>query len=202
MLRVGLTGAAGSGKSTVARGLARRGLPVVDADRVAHELYVPGSPLVARLAARFGSGILDPSGGVDRRALGARVFGDPEALAALDALVHPPLVEELGRRLAALEAEGEPAAVVEAALLLKWSPLELVHLVVGVTAPRESRRARLVAGGLSPEAADRRLDAQVGEEELLRRSDIVIGNDRGLDALDAKIQALADEILRRSGGDG
>jgi dephospho-CoA kinase len=198
MLRVGLTGAAGAGKSTVARELARMGIPVVDADKVAHELYAPGSAVVAALAAAFGDGVLTPDGAIDRAALGALVFGSAERLCELDRIVHPPLLAELERRLLALERAGEPVAVLEAALLLKWGPPDFVDLVVGVTASRELRRGRLLDGGLTAEAAERRLDLQVSPAELERRSDLLVQNERGLGELKRAVAALAEELRRRA----
>lgn len=202
MLRVGLTGAAGAGKSTVARELARLGIPVVDADRVAHELYAPGSAVVAALAAAFGDGVLTPGGAIDRAALGALVFGSAERLRELDRIVHPPLLAELKRRLLALERAGETLAVLEAALLLKWGPPDFVDLVVGVTASRELRRGRLLDGGLTAEATERRLDLQVSPAELERRSDLLVPNERGLGELRRAVAALAEELRRRARGTG
>ncbi len=201
MLRVGLTGAAGAGKSTVARLLAGRGLPVIDADKVAHELYAPGSAVAAELAAAFGRGVLDASGAIDRAALGALVFGSPERLAELDGIVHPPLLAELERRLDALARAGERVAVLEAALLLKWGPPDFVDLVVGVTASRGLRRGRLIDGGLAAEQADRRLDLQVDPGVLERRADIIVRNERGPEELERAVEALAAELERRAGED-
>ena len=200
MLRVGLTGAAGAGKSTVARELARLGIPVVDADKVAHELYAPGSAVVAALAAAFGDGVLTPAGAIDRAALGALVFGSAERLGELDRIVHPPLLAELERRLLALERAGEPVAVLEAALLLKWGPPDFVDLVVGVTASRELRRGRLLDGGLTAEAAELRLDLQVSPAELERRSDLLVQNERGHGELKRAVAALAEELRGRAAG--
>src|SRR5262245_6850690 len=128
-MRVGLTGPAGSGKSTVAALLTEAGCPVVDADRVAHELYVPGTALVSELARAFGDRILRPDGSVDRTALGGVVFGSPAARLRLNALVHPPLVAELRGRMSALESAGARIVILEAALLLQWHADRLVELV-------------------------------------------------------------------------
>ena len=202
MLRAGLTGAAGAGKSRVARGLVERGFPVLDADKVAHELYLPGSPLAEALVEAFGPGVRDDRGGIDRTALGAVVFNDPRRRRALDALVHPPLLSELHRRLGALAAAGHGVGVLEAALLLRWGPRDLVDLVVGVTAPRSVRRDRLVAAGLSPLAAERRIDLQLDEAELVRAADFLIVNDGGLSDLDGRIDELAAFLRDRARGEG
>jgi dephospho-CoA kinase len=199
MLRVGLTGPAGSGKSTVAAALAARGIPVVDADRVAHTLYVPGSDLVGDLVAAFGDSILYPDGTVDREALGRIVFARGEDRARLNRIVHPRLVAELTQRLDALEQGGARIAVLDAALLLQWDAARLVDVVIGVWAPRETRRARLVAGGLAPAAADQRLDAQVEETLLRQRADRVLENTGSLAEFLAAVSRLAEDLERRAG---
>lgn len=201
MLRVGVTGGAASGKSTVTALLAAKGFPVIDADRAAHDLYVPGSPVTASLAAAFGAEILDANGGVDRAALGARVFGHPERLRVLNGIVHPPLLASLAARLDALEASGEAVGVLEAALLLQWGPPGFVSVIVGVVASRETRRARMVAGGLSPEQADARLRSQEDWEHLSEQVDIVIDNNGDRDALKREVDTLAEALLRSTDAD-
>jgi len=198
MLRAGLTGGAGSGKSTVARMLAERGFPVVDADRVAHELYAPGTALARAILARFGPETARPDGSIDRAILGRLVFEDPERLRALNGLVHPPLVAELRSRLDALAGSGATAAVLEAALLLQWSAPGLVDLVIGVWAPREARLKRLVAGGLALEAAVLRVDAQIPDDVLRRRADFIVENTGSLDVLRTSIDGLAGELRRHA----
>lgn len=200
MLRAGLTGPAGAGKSTVARFLAARGIPVIDADRVAHELYVPGSPLVGELAAAFGTGILDAEGGIDRARLGAIVFADAGARERLDRIVHPPLLAEAERRLDAREAEGEEVAVLEAALLLQWGPPRWIEFVVGVSAPRAVRRERLRAQGVPPGLVEARLDAQVDEGELALGCDLLLLNRGTVEDLERQAEALAHELQRRARG--
>lgn len=198
MLRVGLTGPAGSGKSTVAVRLAALGIPVVDADRIAHTLYVPGSDLVAQLVAAFGGSILHPDGTVDRGALGRIVFQRSADRDTLNRIVHPSLVAELVKRLDALEAGGTRIAVLEAALLLQWDAARLVDVVIGVWAPRSVRLARLVAGGLASEAALFRLDAQVEEGLLRQRADQVLENTGSLAELQAAVSRLVVCLERRA----
>ena len=198
MLRVGLTGPAGSGKSTVAALLQAAGCPIVDADRAAHELYLPGSELAKRLARAFGDHILRPDGSVDRRVLGGIVFASAEARNTLNALVHPLLIAELERRMDALEENGAWVAVLDAALLLQWPADRLVDLIVGVWAPREVRLARLVASGLTPEAAVARVDAQMAEALLRRNSDILIENAGSRDELRTSVAQALEELKRRS----
>ena len=198
MLRVGLTGPAGSGKSSVAGLLQDAGCPIVDADRAAHDLYVPGSELVERLARAFGDHIVRSDGSVDRGVLGSIVFGSEAARERLNALVHPALVADLEHRLDALEGGGAWVAILDAALLLQWPADRLVDLIVGVWAPRETRLARLVASGLPAEAAAARVDAQMTEAALRNASDILIENTGTLEDLRASVARLLENLKRRS----
>jgi len=198
MLRVGLTGPAGSGKTTVAAIFAEAGCPVIDADRAAHELYLPGSELAKNLVREFGNHILRADGSVDRSALGGIVFASDAARKQLNALVHPLLVVELKRRLDALEASGMPIAILEAALLLQWRADRLVECVIGVWAPREARLARLIASGLPAQKAEARVDAQMTEAALRQGSDILIENTRTLDDLRASATRVWNDLKRRS----
>ena len=198
MLRVGLTGPAGSGKSTVAAQLAQAGCPVIDADRAAHELYLPGSELAKKLTRAFGDHILRADGSVDRSVLGHIVFGSDKARAELNALVHPLLVIDLKRRFDALEATGVPIAILDAALLLQWRADRLVELVIGIWAPREARVARLCAAGVSPEMAEARVDAQMTETVLRKNSDILIENTGTPDDLKVSVAQLLEQLKRRS----
>jgi len=202
MLRVGLTGGPGAGKSTVAGLLAGAGFPVIDADRAAHDLYRPGSSLVRDLVRAFGEAVRDPAGGVDRRALGARVFGNPDALRVLNGIVHPPLLAELRSRLDALEARGEAAAVLEAALLLQWGPPDFIDFVICVTAPREVRRRRLRTAGLTEGDADRRLDSVAGIPASHPAVDRFLGNDGDLETLRRRVTELVTAIRQRARGAG
>lgn len=198
MLRVGLTGGPGAGKSTVAGLLAAVGFPVLDADTLAHELYVPGSPLVEQLVRAFGEGVRDAGGGIDRRALGGRVFGDRAALAVLNGIVHPPLLAGIRSRLETLDAGGADAAVVEAALLLQWGPPDFIDYVVCVTASRDRRRERLLAAGLAASAAERRLDSVDAIPDGHPGVDRILANDDDLDALRRRVAELATAIRQRA----
>ena len=197
MLRVGLTGPIAAGKSTVAAVLADRGIPVLDADRLAHDLYAPGSDLARSIHDAFGDGVRTTDGGVDRRALGRIVFADPARLAELESLVHPSLLEELQRRFDELAREGHGVAVVDAALLMRWPRRSTVDLLVGVVADRAARAARLRDRGLDDEAVARRLDAQGDETRLRAEADVLLVNDGTLGELRDKAERLADDLVRR-----
>ncbi len=188
---VGLTGGIGAGKSTVASHLAELGAKVIDADRIGHQAYRPGSEGFARVVEAFGPGVVGADGAIDRRALGALVFADPAARARLDALVHPLIAAEVGRRIAAARAEGfARPLVVEAAILLEagWSPL--VDRVWVVSTRRENAIARVMAArGMTRAEVERRLDAQMSDVERRRHADLVLENDGSPAALRAAVEA-------------
>jgi len=160
MLRIALTGNAAAGKSTVARLLESWGILVVDADRIVHELQAPGTPLLARIAARFGPQILDPSGGLDRARLRSLVLADPEARRELEALVHP----AVERRRVALESEararGVGVIVHDIPLLFEVMDPGAFDAVILVDAPEALRLARLRERGLEEGEARALLAAQ------------------------------------------
>jgi len=188
---VGLTGGIGAGKSTVASLLAELGAEVIDADRIGHQAYRPGSEGFARVVEAFGPGVVGADGAIDRRALGALVFADPAARARLDALVHPLIAAEVGRRIVAARAEGfARPLVVEAAILLEagWSPL--VDRVWVVSTRRENAIARVMtARGMTRAEVERRLDAQMSDAERRRHADLVLENDDSPAALRAAVEA-------------
>lgn len=169
---------------------------MLDADKVAHELYVPGNPVVLELSEAFGPGVLTPAGGIDRKALGSLVFGDRERLDRLGAIVHPRLLRELSRRLETMEESGAGVGILEAALLLQWGPPEFVDLVVAVETSAEIRRRRLVAAGLTPEDADRRLASHSGS--LPDLIDIVLRNEGTREELELEVRELGRKLRARS----
>lgn len=166
-VRIGLTGPIGCGKSTVAGRLATHGAIVIDADRLARAVTEPGEPAVAAIAARFGAGLVDPDGRLDRGALGRIVFANPVALADLEAIVHPAVRPRI---LAALEAASEsaaPAVVLEAIRLVDGGYVGLVDEVWFVDCRADVQRARVMARGGDARDADRRIEAQ---RDLVARS--------------------------------
>ena len=176
---IGLSGGIGAGKSTVAAMLAERGAHVIDADRVGHDVYRPGTAGFQQVTEAFGTRVVAPDGTIDRRALAGIVFGDPSALARLNAIAHPLIVAELGRRITAARlASVSRPIVVEAAILAEagWRAL-FDHLWV-VTARPETAIAWVVASrGLAREEVERRLAAQMPDAERRRLADVVIEND-------------------------
>lgn len=183
---VGLTGAIGSGKSTVARLLAARGAVVLDADAVTRELQRPGEPVHRRIVQRFGPDVVGPGGVLDRRSLAEIVFSDDAALADLEALVHPEVHAVMDERLAALA--GTEAVVVLDVPLLVESGHYAVDGVMVVDCPLDVALRRLVEHrGMAEADARARLARQVSREERLARSDLVIDNSGALDALEPQV---------------
>lgn len=172
---IGLTGNIATGKSLVAHLLAGLGAHVIDADRVAHAVMGVGGAAYAGVVAEFGEAVLNPEGEIDRAALGATVFGDPEALARLEAAVHPATIAEVERRIAAAH---ERIVVVEAIKLIEAGMHRHYDALWVVTAPREVQIARLVATrGLSEAEARLRIDAQPPQADKVAVADVVLIND-------------------------
>ncbi|MFF4155442.1 dephospho-CoA kinase [Streptomyces sp. NPDC001678] len=197
MLKVGLTGGIGAGKSEVSRLLASYGAVVVDSDRIAREVVEPGTPGLAAVVAEFGPGVLTAEGTLDRPALGAVVFADKDRLAALNAIVHP-LVRA---RSAELEAAAGPDAVVvhDVPLLAENGLAPLYDLVVVIDAGTDTRLERLVRlRGMTPDEARARMAAQATREERLAVADLVIDNDGPLEALEPQVRAVWEQLRERA----
>jgi dephospho-CoA kinase len=193
VLRVGLTGGIGSGKSEVARLLAERGAVVIDADVVAREVVQPGTPGFARVVAAFGDSVLAPDGSLNRGALAALVFTEPKHLAALNGIVHPLVAARTAELVADLL---DDAVVVNDVPLLVENGLEGAYdVVVVVDAPEAVRHQRLVARGLDPADVRARMRAQATREERLAAADYVIDNTDTLAALRPQVDHLWRELV-------
>ena len=202
MLTIGLTGGIGSGKSTVTRILADLGAPIIDADKVGHAIYEPGGPAYAEMIKAFGEGILAADRTIDRRKLGPIVFGDPNALKRLNAIVHPKMFARMREMVAAMRAGGErKPIVVEAAILIEanWQPLfDEIWLV---TASKERVIERIERDrGLKPEQTEARIRAQLPDEERRRYATVEIANDDTIDALREKVAEIWSAALARNHG--
>jgi dephospho-CoA kinase len=187
---IGLTGGIGSGKSTVAAMLGELGAHVIDADKVGHDVYLPGTEGFRRVVEAFGPDIVAADGTIDRPRLGARVFADPAELRKLNGLVHPLIGDEIRRRMmAVLEKNDGRPTVVEAAIMLEagWRFFDQIWVVV---VSRETAIARVTSSrGLSRTDVERRIDAQMSNDERRRMATVVIENDGTLDALRTRVEA-------------
>jgi dephospho-CoA kinase len=191
VLRIGLTGGIGSGKSTVAGLLADRGARVVDADRIAREVVAPGTPGLAAVVEAFGASVLTAEGALDRPALAAVVFADPAARARLDGIVHP-LVRA---RAAELVAAAPPDAVVvqDVPLLVETGQAGSYDPVLVVEAALDSRVRRLVQRGLPEPDARARIAAQATDEQRRAVADVVLDNSGTPEELEAQVDRFWNE---------
>ncbi|MET8783007.1 MULTISPECIES: dephospho-CoA kinase [unclassified Streptomyces] len=197
MLKVGLTGGIGAGKSEVSRLLVECGAVLIDADRIAREVVAPGTPGLAAIADAFGAGVLAPDGSLDRPKLGSVVFADPEKLATLNAIVHP-LVGARSRELEA--AAPEDAVVVHDVPLLAENALApLYDVVIVVDASPATQLDRLVRlRGMTEEDARARMAAQATRDKRLEIADIVIDNDVDLPRLERSVRDVWVDLVHRA----
>ena len=197
MLLVGLTGGIGAGKSTVADLLAERGAVIVDADEVARAVVEPGQPALEQLVERFGSGILDGAGRLDRPALAKLAFVDDESRRDLEGITHPAINDEFGRRVA--EAPSDAIIVLDVPLLTE-SPQARARgyqTVIVVEAPRDVRLARLEARGVDRADAEARMAAQAGDEERRTIATHVVDNSGDRASLERRIDEIWADLERR-----
>ncbi|MET8857900.1 dephospho-CoA kinase [Streptomyces sp. NPDC004579] len=197
MLKVGLTGGIGAGKSEVSRLLVEHGAVLIDADRIAREVVAPGTPGLAAVVDAFGEDVLTGDGSLDRPRLGSIVFTDPQKLATLNAIVHP-LVGARSRDLE--EAAPEDAVVVHDVPLLAENGLAALYdLVIVVDARPETQLDRLVRlRGMTEEDARARMAAQASRDKRLAIADIVIDNDVPLDALERRVAGVWADLTHRA----
>jgi len=201
MLTIGLTGGIGSGKSTVAKIFGEFGAPIIDADKVAHTTYAPGGAAYDAVIAAFGTEIVAVDRTIDRKKLGAIVFGNPDRLNKLTSIVWPATFESIRAQLDGLRASGEKMpVVVEAAILIEanWQPLcDEIWLV------RASRQAVIERierqRGLKPAETEARIRAQLSDDERAKHASLVIDNDGSLDALREVLKRVWSDAVRRNG---
>ena len=201
MLRVGLTGGIGAGKSEVSRRLAAQGAVVIDADLIAREVVEPGTDGLAEVVEAFGPGVLRPDGGLDRARLGDIVFADPALRSKLNAIIHP----RVARRMAELERAAGPGAIVvhDVPLIAENGRAGAYDVVVVVDAPPRIQAERLVRRrGMTREQARARMAAQASREQRLAIADIVIDNSGSLAELDRQVGDLWAQLRRRAAESG
>lgn len=191
MLVIGLTGGIGTGKSEAARYMVALGAELIDADRVGHEAYTPHAEAWERVVEAFGDGILGPDNEIDRRALGAIVFSDPEQLSRLNGIMHPLMANMVQEKIDVFRGNGADVVVVEAALLFEAGWDSLVQEVWVTDSPEETVIQRLsMRNGMSEEEARKRVSSQMSREERLGRADIVIDNSSDVEAMRRAIDEL------------
>src|SRR5215472_10521319 len=202
MLRVGLTGGIGSGKSEVSRRLAATGAVVLDADAAAREVVEPGTPGLKRIAETFGPGVLRPDGALDRARLAEIVFADDAARARLNAIVHPLVHEHMRAAVqAAVRAGGDDIVIVHAVpLLAEGGRAGEFDLVIVLDLPSETQVGRLAARGMPEEQARARMAAQASREQRLAIADIVIDNSGTVADLDHRVSEVWADLKARAKG--
>ena len=195
MLLVGLTGGIASGKSTVSAMLAERGAEVIDADHIARQVVLPGTPAWHKIRDHFGPGVLHPDGQIDRQALADLVFADKAKLALLNEITHPDIFARIADRLEALH-DRDVVVVLDAALLIETGLAEGVDVVIVVSSPRAIQVERLAAKGMGRRDANDRVAAQLPPEQRLARADIVIDNSGSLEDLGRRVDQAWEELQR------
>ncbi len=191
--RIGLTGGIGSGKSTIAGIFRKLGVQVIDADQVARELTRPHSPEFDRIVEYFGEGIVAPDGNMDRARLGRIVFSDPQKRSVLESILHPPVREEMHRKI-------KPSAygycILEIPLLIETGQYQDMDRVIVITCERKTKTERLSADrGMSIAAIDRILATQTDEQTRIQYADDVIDNDGTLVELENQVLRLHGKYL-------
>ena len=196
MFVIGLTGGIGTGKSEVSRLLGELGAEVIEADKVAHEAYEPGTPGWREVVEAFGEGILDADGRIDRKRLGGIVFDDVQARERLNGIIHPIVRRLLEERIAELERQGDRVVVIEVPLLVeaikqqsRWT--RMLDEIWVVTAPEDQAVARVQArSGLDEKAIRARIGSQATQEERIEYADAVIDNGGSLEGLRREVTNL------------
>jgi len=188
---IGLTGGIGSGKSTVSQFLAELGAIIVDADRVGHEAFKPGTELWREVVAAFGRQIVTPSGDIDRKKLGEIVFGNAESLWRLNQIMHPRMYDMVKTQLEEYRRQGVAVAVLEAPLLIEANWTSLVDEVWVTVASEATVLKRLQERtGLSKEESLARIRSQLPSEERIKHADVVINTDCSLDEVKTRVKGL------------
>ncbi len=196
-LLIGVTGNIASGKSSVAQMLREKGCALIDADKVAHDLYLNNRPLVQQLVSEFGAEILDTYGRLNRTKLGKIVFGNLEAMATLNRIVHPVLTVEIRNQIwSSLKVLNR--VVLDAALIVEFGLAQDFDYLIFVSANTETRLQRLISRNeLNEEDAAERIRSQMPEEGKLQYADFVLKNESTTEYLSEQVDAVWDEIVDR-----
>ncbi len=195
MIVVGLTGGIGAGKSTVSKLLAERGAAIVDADQIARDLQSPGSPVLAKMAERFGADIIDDDGSLNRAAVAKIVFSDKAALDDLNGIVHPAMQAEIQRQID-LNADTDRVVVLDFPLLGE-NPRRGLAATIVVDIPYEAAIERVVEyRGMDEDDARNRINSQISREERLERATHVLDNSGSFDDLASQVDELWAAVVK------
>jgi dephospho-CoA kinase len=187
---LGLTGGIGMGKSTCARLLAQRGVPVVDTDDLARQVVEPGQPALAEVLAAFGSEFADPNGRLRRDQLARLVFADPTARKRLENILHPAIRARWRAQVEAWRADGHPLAAVVIPLLFETGAEAELDVSVCVACSAATQHERLLNRGWSPEQIEQRIQAQWPTEKKIAAADYIIWTEAGLDVHAAQVDRI------------
>lgn len=199
MITVGLTGGIASGKSTVSATLRELGAHIIDADRVGHEAYLPGTKVWEELVAAFGREIVGEDGGIDRKKLGPIVFADPEKLKLLNSIVHPRMKDMMQAMLDDQRRAGTPVVVVEAAILIEANWQSLVDEIWVVAVPESVAAERLIVrNGFTRDQAEARIRSQLSNAERQRHADLIIDTNCTLEELRERVEQAWANVSARA----
>ena len=200
MLVIGLAGGIGSGKSSVSGMLKNLGAIIIDADKLGHEVYLPGTEGLREVVLEFGEDILSSNGEIDRRILGNKVFGSPESMAKLNAIVWPRIKNKVTELIEENSQLGTEVLVLDAAVLIEAGWTSVVDEVCVVTAPVDQIISRLESRNcITEEQAMSRINSQMTTEQRVEYADIVIENNDSLDELMSSVQHIWNKTLSNKG---
>ena len=200
MLVIGLAGGIGSGKSSVSGMLKNLGAIIIDADKLGHEVYLPGTDGLREVVAEFGEDILSSNGEVDRRILGSKVFGSPEAMTKLNSIVWPKIKNKVTEIIEENSRLGTEVLVLDAAVLIEAGWTSVVDETWVVTAPIDQIISRLESrNGITDDQAMSIINSQMTTEQRIEYADIVIENDASLDELMSSVQHIWNKTLLNKG---
>jgi len=200
MVVIGLAGGIGTGKSEVSRILKELGAVVLDADTYGHQVYLPNTDGLREIVATFGEDVLLPSGEVDRRALGGKVFGNPEAMAKLNAIAWPRIRRMIEGGIEEQKREGTEVVVLDAAVLIEAEWMDMTNEIWISTASEADVIKRLQArNNLTEEQVRARMSSQMPTEEKAKHADVIVDNDGDLEDLRRKVEALWEDRLVSKG---
>lgn len=188
---LGLTGGIASGKSTVSALLKGLGIPVVDADQIAREVVLPGTPGLKSIEEVFGPDFINESG-LDRQKMGQHVFGQPERLKKLEGILHPIIQAETRRRREELEKSGEPLAIYDIPLLFETKAQAQFDQIILVTSSKEQQLSRLVQQGMPEVDAKKRIGAQIPNSVKEEVANFIIRNNKDLQYLEQEVKRLVE----------